>query len=45
MFQVFNLYSRLNEWFVQYDAVDLAVDPAIVRMLPVIPSFGLEVDF
>jgi hypothetical protein len=43
--QVFNLYGRRNEWFVNFDTEDGALDVRIVRMLPAIPSFGLNVRF
>ena len=43
MVQVFNLYSRRNEWFVQYGIEHLAAEPEIYRMLPIIPSLGLRV--
>jgi hypothetical protein len=54
--QIFNVYSRRNDWFVQYD-VNMAgedspwawdeyyVDPVIVRQLPIIPSIGLNFEF
>jgi hypothetical protein len=45
VFQVFNVYSRRNEWFVQYDTDDLDKEPKVVKMLPIIPSLGLKVDF
>ncbi len=43
--QVFNLYSRRNDWFVQYNIEDSIVDPVIVRQLPIIPSIGLNFEF
>jgi len=52
--QIFNLYSRRNDWFVQYDVeneddADLNnnyyVDPIIVRQLPLIPSIGVNFEF
>lgn len=45
LLQAFNAYSRRNEWFVQYDTEDLASTPEVVKMLPLIPSLGLEVEF
>ena len=36
--QVFNLYSRRNEWFVQYDLEDGEAEATVFRMLPVITS-------
>jgi hypothetical protein len=44
MIQVFNFYSRRNEWFVQYNVEQLRTEPQIFRMLPVIPSIGIRVD-
>jgi hypothetical protein len=43
--QIFNLYSRRNDWFVQYDVEDFTIDPVIVRQLPVIPSVGINFEF
>lgn len=43
--QIFNLYSRRNEWFVQYDTDDPATKPAVVKMLPVVPTFGVDFSF
>lgn len=43
--QVFNLYSRRNEWFVQYDTDAPATEPEVVLQLPVLPTFGLEFSF
>ena len=43
--QVFNLYSRRNDWFVQYNIENSIVDPVIVRQLPIIPSIGLNFEF
>jgi hypothetical protein len=43
--QVFNAYNRRNEWFVQYNADDPETDPDVVKMLPVIPTFGINFSF
>jgi hypothetical protein len=45
--QIFNLYSRRNDWFVQYnvDDEDFTVDASVVRQLPIIPSVGLNFEF
>jgi hypothetical protein len=40
--QVFNAYSRRNEWFVQYDTDSPTTAPKVVKMLPVIPTVGLD---
>ena len=41
--QAFNLYNRRNEWFVQYDTSGDIVEVEVVRMLPIIPSLGINV--
>lgn len=43
--QIFNLYSRRNEWFVQYDTDDPDTEPKVAKMLPVVPSLGLNFKF
>jgi len=43
--QVFNLYSRRNEWFVQYDSAEPQTEAKVVKMLPVVPTFGLDFAF
>jgi len=44
--QVFNLYSRRNEWFVNYSTNDAGkVDAKVIHMLPIIPSLGLRINF
>ena len=43
--QIFNLYNRRNEWFIQYDAEDSEREPTVVRMLPVLPTFGFDFRF
>ena len=43
--EVFNLYNRRNEWFVQYDTAENVTDATVVRMLPVIPSVGVNFEF
>lgn len=45
VFQVFNLYGRRNEWFVQYDIDDGEFDAEVVQQLPMIPTAGLNVTF
>jgi len=42
---VFNLYSRRNEWFINYRRDEEIVDAEVVRMLPIIPSIGINVWF
>ena len=43
--QVFNVYSRRNEWFVQLDAVEPEVDPRKIKQLPIIPTLGVNFAF
>ena len=43
--QVFNVYSRRNEWFVQLDAVKPEVDPRKIKQLPIIPTLGVNFSF
>ncbi len=41
--QLFNLYSRRNEWFVQFD--NDKPDVEVVKMLPIVPSLGVSFSF
>lgn len=43
--EVFNIYSRRNEWFVNYQRDEDVVDAEVVRMLPIIPSLGINIWF
>ncbi len=43
--QIFNLYSRRNEWFVQYDADNPGTEPEVVKQLPIIPTLGFNFAF
>jgi hypothetical protein len=45
--QIFNLYSRRNDWFVQYnvDNGDFTVEAIVVKQLPIIPSIGINFEF
>ena len=43
--QVFNVYNRRNEWFVQYDTSESDVDPEVVKMLPILPTIGINFSF
>ncbi len=43
--EVFNLYNRRNEWFVQYDTEGEITEATVVRMLPLIPSVGVNFAF
>ncbi|MCI0451287.1 MAG: TonB-dependent receptor [Candidatus Latescibacteria bacterium] len=43
--EVFNIYSRKNEWFVEYERDGEIVEAEVVRMLPIIPSIGINIWF
>ena len=43
--QIFNVYSRRNEWLVQLDSVDPEVDPRKIKQLPIIPTLGFNFSF
>jgi len=43
--EIFNLYNRRNEWFVQYNTEDEVTEATVVRMLPLIPSVGVNLEF
>ena len=43
--QIFNAYNRRNEWFVQYDTDNPSTEPEVIKMLPVVPSLGLNFKF
>ena len=43
--EIFNLYNRRNEWFVQYDTEEEVTEATVVRMLPLIPSVGVNLEF
>lgn len=44
-FQIFNVYNRRNEWFIQFDTKDLTVAPEVVNQLPLIPTIGVNFEF
>lgn len=44
-FQVFNVYNRRNVWFKQFDNSKNPPDITDVRLLPIIPTFGLDFKF
>ncbi len=43
--QVFNAYNRRNEWFIEYEPDDFTEQPIVVRMLPIVPTFGVDFKF
>ena len=42
--QVFNVYSRRNEWFVENDNGGNQT-PRVFKMLPRVPTFGIDFGF
>lgn len=43
--QIFNLYSRRNDWFIQYDTDNPTIEVEIVKQLPIVPSLGVSFEF
>ena len=43
--QIFNVYNRRNEWFIQYDPDNTGKKPAVAKMLPIMPTFGFDFKF
>ncbi len=43
--EVFNVYNRRNEWFVQYETDGPVTEATVVQMLPLIPSVGVNLEF
>ena len=43
--QVFNVYSRRNEGFVQLDSVEPEVEPQKIKQLPMVPTLGFNFAF
>jgi len=43
--QIFNVYSRRNEWFVQYNTKGPYTEPEITHQLPIIPTLGMNFEF
>ncbi|MFA6440534.1 MAG: TonB-dependent receptor [Bacteriovoracaceae bacterium] len=44
-FQVFNVYNYRNIWFKNFDYNENPVEVTDVKLLPIIPSFGVEFKF
>ncbi len=42
--QVFNAYNRRNEWFVESDSGG-DTSPQVFKMLPIVPTFGIDFGF
>ena len=43
--QIFNLYSRRNEWFVLYETEEAETKAQVVPQLPIVPTLGLNFEF
>ena len=43
--QIFNLYSRRNEWFVQFDTSNPETEPEVIKQLPIVPTLGFNFSF
>ena len=39
--QAFNVFSRRNEWFVLFDETE----PEVIKMLPIVPTLGINFNF
>ena len=43
--QIFNLYSRQNEWFVQFNTNNPETEPEVIKQLPIVPTLGFNFSF
>ena len=43
--QIYNLYSRRNEWFVVFNTNDPETEPEVIKQLPIIPTLGFNFSF
>ena len=43
--QLYNLYSRRNEWFVVFNTNDPETEPEVIKQLPIIPTLGFNFSF
>ena len=43
--QVFNLYNRRNEWFITYDPNHDGAGADVIKMLPIVPTLGINFRF
>ncbi len=43
--QIFNLYSRRNEWFVEFDTNKPETEPEVIKQLPIVPTLGFNFSF
>ncbi|MEW5799067.1 MAG: TonB-dependent receptor [Bacteroidota bacterium] len=44
-FQIFNIYNRRNVWFKAFDTSKNPTEITDVKLLPIIPTFGLDFSF
>ncbi|MBP9212012.1 MAG: TonB-dependent receptor, partial [Bacteroidetes bacterium] len=44
-FQIFNVYNYRNIWFKNFDYSENPIEVTDVKLLPIIPSFGVEFKF
>ena len=43
--QIFNVYSRRNEWFVQFNTNNPETEPEVFKQLPIVPTLGFNFSF
>ena len=43
--QIFNIYSRRNEWFVLFDTNNPETEPEVFKQLPIVPTLGFNFSF
>ena len=43
--QIFNIYSRRNEWFVQFNTNNPETEPEVIKQLPIVPTLGFNFSF
>ena len=43
--QIFNIYSRRNEWFVEFNTNNPETEPEVIKQLPIVPTLGFNFSF
>ena len=43
--QIFNIYSRRNEWFVEFNTNNPKTEPEVIKQLPIVPTLGFNFSF
>ena len=43
--QIFNIYSRRNEWFVEFNTNNPETEPQVIKQLPIVPTLGFNFSF